>query len=378
MTSGSFTLNRERALELAKTLQLPEKRAYILKLVQWAVQSKATRIQMEASGGSVVFRHNGRPPTQEEFEKLKMGVVDFAHLSSGIFGALGLEPSRLVLSWGEVGFEFVSGEVLEQKVEGPWVQVQIKGVKKGLFERSGLVSSYLRKNWNRVSVTGALQRLILDSVGFGNIESALVRSFCGLCYVPIELNGKFINSLFEPVSGSLIPSWRDEKLVLKTKPTSLSVAVFLNFCFGEEPGQILCPTAPVPGTKTVKIRNQWFRFGEKDPIEVSGLRVRRELESVIWLGGLPTFRAQGFHRPMVGLSALNVLLIKDGVLVDEFTEKGSGLSGSAFFSADHLKVSADGFRLVRDDAFEEYQTYIREFALKNQVGRGDYDRLISS
>ena len=50
-STGSFTLNRERALELAKTLQLPEKRAYVLKLVQWAVTSGASHIKVDTSKG---------------------------------------------------------------------------------------------------------------------------------------------------------------------------------------------------------------------------------------------------------------------------------------------------------------------------------------
>ena len=77
IAQGSFTLNRERALEIAKTLRLPEKRAYILKLVQSAVTAEASFIRMSTRRGGLVFRHNGRPPNSEEFEKLKMGVKVF-------------------------------------------------------------------------------------------------------------------------------------------------------------------------------------------------------------------------------------------------------------------------------------------------------------
>ena len=82
--------------------------------------------------------------------------------------------------------------------------------------------------------------------------------------------------------------------------------------------------------------------------------------------------------PMAGTSALNVILVKDGVVVDDYQEKGEGLSGLAYFSATGLRTSADGFRVVRDETFEEYRSNLRALFVENQVDSNDYQKLLGS
>ena len=151
----------------------------------------------------------------------------------------------------------------------------------------------------------------------------------------------------------------------------------MNFCFSDEPGEILVPLTPLPSGDFVKVRNRWFLHPSTDAVE--SLELGDEYSSRTVLDDTPLFRALGLHRPVVGaLSGLNVLLVKDGILVDSYLEEGDDLMGTAFFSAGDLKVSADGFRLMRDQAFEDYRSSLRELFLKNKVTQAELARLLKT
>lgn len=61
-SSGTFTVDPQKALEKLQSYQATSPRAYLLNLVSSAVKSSATRIDVSTLGQVVVFEHNGTPP----------------------------------------------------------------------------------------------------------------------------------------------------------------------------------------------------------------------------------------------------------------------------------------------------------------------------
>lgn len=374
---GAFTLKSVSSSDLAKRFRLPEPRAYILKLIQWAVSSSPRVIKVDTAGDELKLKHDGRPLTSEQLDNLARGVIDFRHLSVGVYGALTLNPTRLTVASRGRALELVSGESRNDvSLGGEWTEVIVSGASKRLWERSPKVAEYLRNNWARTSFNGAVQGLILNSMGLGSLESSLICTFCGACPVPLELNGKFLNSFAEPVAGGYHGVWDGETLNLVSKPTSAVTGTFLNYCFSEAPGEVLAPLKPVVDRGAAVYRNRWLRFPEGDRIEASD--VNPDLcGSRLKLNGGGLFRAQAIHRPdSRGSGFFNVYLVKDGVFVDEYRECGPSLSGYALMSAGELKSSADGFTLVRDDAFEKMKSALGSIIVANQISKRDFDSLV--
>ena len=362
----AFSINHKRALEMAGKVQLPEPRAYILKLVQWAVASQPKLVRVTTTGGDVTIEHNGRPLSADENQGLRAGKMDFSSLTLGVYGALGLSPQELFVESEDGGFDLVSGtETKPTGCEPGWTRVVVKGVPKRWFEQSPMVRRALRDWWVVTSLEGPVQRLLMDATGLNGLEYGLVRTFGSLSPTPIELNGKIINSVFGPGAGAFRAWWDGATLHLYDHGM-VSGTVFLNFCLDESPGEVLVPLQLLHGPHC-----KWLNLANGDSMPPAEAQALGFEESSFSLNGQRLVKARGVHRPVSGgTNFLRLLVIRDGIIIDQVKLKG--LKGLAIFSSDQLKVSVDGFRLVQDEFFQNWLARLTEVFTRYQITTKDF------
>lgn len=97
-STGSFTIDFDRALAQQQGCRLSDPSAFVLKLVQWAVASRASRIEVNCSRSAVSVTHDGTQPTSEELARLLTYTLSDSpepvrELAVAVNTALGL-PSR--------------------------------------------------------------------------------------------------------------------------------------------------------------------------------------------------------------------------------------------------------------------------------------------
>ncbi len=107
-STGSFTVDFDRALLHQRARRLADPSFFVLKLVQWAVASQATRIEVTCSRRSVVLQHDGLLPTSEELARLlsyatSASCEPIRELAVGVNAALGLPAKVSVLATGSNG-----------------------------------------------------------------------------------------------------------------------------------------------------------------------------------------------------------------------------------------------------------------------------------
>ncbi|MGE0492310.1 MAG: hypothetical protein AB7S38_24065 [Vulcanimicrobiota bacterium] len=340
--SGRFTVNHARALELMRTYQLPEPRAYILKLVQWAVACQPRLIEVSADREHVSVRHDGQPVADEVLAAILDARVDFHHLSRGLYGALGLAPAELCLTTAGRRYELVSGK--QEKVAGEPETVTVLGLRKRPLETSPMVRRALRQRWATMSVEGPLQTMIWDATGLAGLEASLLRTFCYWCKVPLRLNGKFLN---RPGDANFDYVWEDGVLAMTDHNLTRGNSLFVCH-FGEGPAEVLA------GCPSQRLKLVWAE-GERE-IEPEA----RETLPHITINGGPVAAALGYsrHFAAAGLGR-QIYFLKDGVVIDSFSET-SRRSSFAFFSAGPLRCGADGFGLLRNAEFEAYVAELRQ------------------
>ncbi|MCA9793091.1 MAG: hypothetical protein KC910_14885 [Candidatus Eremiobacteraeota bacterium] len=339
--SGRFTVNHARALELMRTYQLPEPRAYVLKLVQWAVACQPSLIEIRADHEHVTVRHDGQPVADEVLAAILDARVDFHHLSRGLYGALGLAPAELLLTTGGRRYELISGK--QETVNGEQETVTVLGLRKRPLETSPMVRRALRQRWATISVEGPLQTMIWDATGLAGLEAGLLRTFCYWCKVPLRLNGKFLN---RPGDANFDYVWNDPVLAMTDHNLTRGNSLFVCH-FGEGSTEVLaaCPSQ--------KLKLVWAE-GEQE-VEPGA----REVLPHITINGAPAATALGYsrHFPATGLGR-QIYFLRDGVVIDSFTETARR-SSFAFFSAGNLRCGADGFGLLRNAEFEAYLADLR-------------------
>ena len=101
LASGTFRLDRRRAMEKLARFQLEDPHRYVLELVAAAVRAGSTAIHVRNDSDDFEIRWDGKAPSAEHLDYLfdhifSRGEGDTArslqHLAQGVFGALGLKP----------------------------------------------------------------------------------------------------------------------------------------------------------------------------------------------------------------------------------------------------------------------------------------------
>lgn len=197
ISSGSFTLDAQRARSVLGQYALPEKAMYVLKLVQWAVAAGASRVELGLKGARFWFRHDGTIPTSERFQALLSFAATPAsraerHLQVALATLLTLEPRELGLADGLLAA----------------VGARIQRFSAAARSVHGLLTFDIGLNtWHDLAAH------------LGRSELALLRTHCEGGSVPIWVNGFCVNrpSLGLASRATLLPDGRSNLTMAETQ-----------------------------------------------------------------------------------------------------------------------------------------------------------------
>ena len=348
-SEGTFTLDRfSAARKLART-QFPNPYFYAVKLVQWAVASRASKVSLTIWPGSVEITHNGQPIGDHLPDLIRFALASptgperrLVHLASAILAVQALAPRRV--------------EVRSQSK-----------VLRVIGETDRCEAMKLQK-FDRVKVSGLPYKWSLGSspspwsglVSFVRPEVELVNERCGFSEIPIFLNG---DALSRPFLGIRQYSPRTEngrtRLYIPAGH-SLPLRVALAPA-GDDPA--IC----VPGPETAGIFPQgryWMRsstegFHEltfpRRPVAAPPGAVRTDK---ITLGDFPMYRGWAImldytgnleHRLTAGFRSNNIRLIQDGALVETVQPSVSDrkLYAEGIVATGSLPLDLSHYRFVR-------------------------------
>lgn len=166
-SQGHFTLDLDNARRLLRQYQLPDARAYILKLVQWAVSSAPSRVDIEVSKRRVVIGHDGFGTSPGDFVEAltdPLGNISrsLAHLSIGLNSALNLQSERIYFD--SLGPRTNIVGALREDIpvaETGWSRLVIEGNRGQMFLGSCLVRAYTKQFQRWTDFEGPIQTQII-------------------------------------------------------------------------------------------------------------------------------------------------------------------------------------------------------------------------
>lgn len=327
-SQGEFTLGLRAAVQKLGKYQLAEPYAYVLKLIQWAVRSHASRIEITIRKRDVKVWHDGDPPdldriAQAEFLLISQGAL--GHLGVGLYAALALCPKRV---W------------IESK--GQLLQIHPKPQHKSL-------PGSTQTSGTTVGIVGLPRR----SFQFRRREQNLVRERCSNAGIPIYVNGRCV---LRPIDTRL------------TEGLSFVASMSHNLGFGNQevrylltekrtPGAIPCPRLSL-GSHTTS----WISV---EPENLDGACLNQG-HLVFWptysevkLQGQPALSAHAVicrhNRNFNG----TVTWVKDGVVIEKAS---SGSPVSIIADASDLKTDLSQFALVKDEHYTRRLDWLRGWA----------------
>ncbi|MFN8609799.1 MAG: hypothetical protein U0931_19825 [Vulcanimicrobiota bacterium] len=301
-----FSLDLASAGQTMGRFQLSDPYLYVLKWVQWAVLTCASRVWVEVLPDRVSVSHDGLQPETPSASELLSLEGGWGHFGSGFFAASRLAPASIALATRQGSHSLYGQGGLE-------------------IERGVTILKPRRKfSWNGI--------LWEDLRLFLRPEAVLVRFHCSYAPVPIYLNGHWLN---RPLFGVSCRT-RGEQL----EPV-LSLAKWSKGLIRDDgpPRELL----PIP---------DWDNAGNG---EITDLPV--------WGRPCLAGRCMWYYLPIGPKASKHneIIWIKDGVAVC----KHSGLEDlppglHAVASCHGLTVDASQFELVRDAAYRRRVKEIKE------------------
>lgn len=187
-SSGVFSLDLESAVEKMRLHQLARPAQYVLKLVQWAVGSGATRIDIRAGWGGLQLEHDGAAPGPEELKDLLPRILDphdtpLRDLAIGVNAALKMADGPV---------EIATGQGLRAQISASSHQLdRLEGL-----DRVRLRLRRKRRWWTPLELLA------------GTWESFELRDQCRFCPIPVFLNGELVQ---RPLSAAFEDLTHSEK-----------------------------------------------------------------------------------------------------------------------------------------------------------------------
>jgi len=202
---GEFTVDPEKEAAKLREYLLPDPHAYVLKLVQWAVQCKARSIRVDITRNKIIFAHDGDTESQETLINWKRGL---SHPASRVYDLAvamatlsSLKPTRV--TFANRGAEEALDVVFDQgecktrqgssdpaiEANQPLTMVSIEG--RQLVKRSALNS--LQEGFAQGIFAQA--KFLFQSSLFAP-EKVLLEAACCHCPCPISINGVYVNRPF--------------------------------------------------------------------------------------------------------------------------------------------------------------------------------------
>lgn len=337
---GTFQLDPKAALEKLQKYQHSEIRAYILKLVQWAVASGAESVRLEIDHDKVVVEHDGRGMPREKFPP---GLLQ-GHLGTAMVAIYLLTPREIIFESQD--YLWRNGD-LSANPPRKGSRITLLGLARASrWQPLPMLTEQRRLTFAHVDTDGVLGELIWDSLGFVRPELALVRQRCFLAGIPIFLNGKLVNR-----PAGLAYKARDQNLELSTvRPVQSKFKFILDpqggLCAPAQPlGELRCSYWDSSGSPTDKKGHRFL---------VNGLR----------LAGANPLRARAVLYYSSALLELQVVhWVQDGVIVEiEWFKTGPCMY--IYCEARGMQTDLSQFKLVRDGAYHSQRQWLKLFQHK--------------
>ncbi len=184
VASGSFRVERGRALEVLREVQMEDAEQFLLPFIRCAVASGATRLSLEDEGRAIVMRFDGRPlpeglihdPYRCLFEETGPDTVRGRQFAYGLLAALRLKP--FVVS-------AVSGQARMSLAPEGWAGAAVP--------EPPTAGTVIRVRW-RLWKSRALRRRCLDKAA----------AAFGLCSAELTVRGEPVSSLPEPAEFPIL------------------------------------------------------------------------------------------------------------------------------------------------------------------------------
>lgn len=328
---GRFAVDFERALELLGRCRLPTPYHFQHKLVQAAVAGGATQVVVSSSGEGLEVRLEGLHVPQELVGSLLSFGLEFtserylSHLATAVHAATRLGSRRLVL---EVWDGRVASVLTWSKD-----QAELRGDQPCAFPQPGLALRVTRGFFTDIFAAGA---------------AAWHRStLFDYAPLPIIEEGKPVNRL--PGSPGPSQAKAPSQLTLSAPTT------WQKFLVAEksEAGLIAGPAQPLD-----MHRSHVLVSGLGDPSPRPWTPGQGAVSPRLQVDGAP---AVGCLAQFYGTwGGHQIRWLVDGVVLEE-TWQSAGNSAppyTALVSANSLRTDLSGFKLVRDEAFEEASRWL--------------------
>lgn len=352
-SSGSFTLETQKALEKLKNFRFAQPKFYVLKLVQAACAGGAGKIEVRGNSSGVTVEYDGRIPTVTEMEGLLTYLLRdqhqedervMRHLAAGVHGALGVGARRISFEcWdGQEGF-------VHTFQAGGWSSKQVKGsgAPRVLFTLTREVSDTLKGFWRTLAALD-LKELAYGTRSALDGELAAVYDRCSYCPIPVTLNGKRLQP-----SQFGEPRFPGYDISADDKPAATRVPWLVRFRDANSYVENLAH-------KRHHLVQRHYPLEEAT--RVGGLAAPEHLSASLVEGP----RA-GRLRALLALEAqlrsqARISYIEDGVLISQrWLDLGvPGIVGVV--SAQDLHKDLSGFELITDAKYEEHLGWLKQQA----------------
>lgn len=364
---GSFSIDRFSAARKLSRTQFPSPYHYAVKLVQWAVASRATRVKVTVWARSLQVEHDGQPVGEHLPELVRFALASptgpdrrLVHLASAILAVQALNPGRVqVWSQGQVLRVFGDQDKLD-KTSSKSERIKISGLKMG--GGRGMFFSWL----GLIAVMRPEVELLHNHCAYSDIPVylngvPLSRSFLGIRqYTPRVVEGR--TRLYIPSGASSMP------LRVALAPAGNEAAICV----------------PGPEMAGVFVQGRWWLRPQPNAFRpLNDLRrpASPPAEAVamphLYLADFPMYRGWAFlldytgnfeHRLTAGFRSNTLKLVQDGVLIEVVQPLLSDkkMFAEGIVATDSLPLDLSHFRYVRGP---ELTALIQEVGLFLQVGR---------
>ncbi|MFN8608233.1 MAG: hypothetical protein U0931_11925 [Vulcanimicrobiota bacterium] len=321
-SSGTFTISREKALEKLAAFRLPRESAWVLKIVQAAVASSCTQLDIRQTSSATEFHFGGEvgwtlEQVEEEFYRVEdLSEPSLECLKQGLWSVSlnGMRPFCLLLP-NRADSLFWTGDQM-------------------LRRSSRSQSSTILTVSHRSMVEGRSFSLLPNYEGASrNAEIAReLAEHAFTCSKPLRLDKRRLDALQNSPRHGLSAS---------TYPIEIGFLKADVPVFPLPPGTLkgFIPQDNVDASMKKILRSQVSlpsRLGVA-ALVTAHLRKTQQNKNVIW----QTFTDQSI-----------VYWVRDGVVVDRSPVKSTNCCSLALFaSAEGLSADATGFELIKDSAF---------------------------
>ena len=372
-SSGAFTMDLKHATEKLQRFQLTNPHHYVLKLIQFAVASGSTQVDVRSNNERVHVRMEGFSFSARELANLFYYLLEASpthenralrSLASAVNTAIGMKASNIALeSWdGTTGVRHLWSQ------EGP-TQTKLRGGRPGVphleFVLYRNLSDRVQGWWN--TANRDVFDLFLGRRSAMDREHAAVYDRCKLSPIPITLNGRPLPQT--SFGAPCYPGWRPGLRATAPWYRTLADSNYVNGVHKEH-----------------HLVELWVACDERH--KDTTLRAPQDTFSSVPILFKPT---EPFWLALAIPATLDVTtrvnIIEDGVLTDRKHPTGLGTPGvQAVVCGSLFAKDLGSFKVIENELWLDFLQTLREYAdeLRGELREcanalpGDYPRIVKT